>query len=118
MNFSKPQTADTVLGRQNRPAEKKQDISLSKKNRLYQQRQETHEQIIDAAETREDIIETSVSDTVINNSENPVYEHNAFDTKETIPEQSLKPSDSFTEQPKAIETAKNNTKKICGKVQD
>lgn len=44
LNFSKPQKDDTVLGRQNRPEEQKTDLSSSKKNRMYQQRQEAHEQ--------------------------------------------------------------------------
>ena len=44
LDFSKPQKDDTVLGRQNRPEEQKTDLSSSKKNRMYQQRQEAHEQ--------------------------------------------------------------------------
>ena len=84
LNFSKPQKDDTVLGRQNRPEEQKTDLSSSKKNRMYQQRQEAHEQPFDVPETKPDISESSVSDTVINNAENPVYEHSAFDTKETL----------------------------------
>ena len=107
LNFSKPQKDDTVLGRQNRPENQKTDLSSSKKNRMYQQRQESHEQPFDVPETKTDISENSVSDTVINNAENPVYEHNAFDTKETIPVH----SGSHTEQPKTAESVKGTQRK-------
>jgi len=103
LNFSIPQKDDTVLGRQNRPEEHKTDLSSSKKNRMYQQRQEATEQPADITETKTGISQNSVSDTVINNTENPVYEHNAFDTKETIPEHS--------EQPKTAESVKGTQRK-------
>lgn len=77
LNFSKPQKDDTVLGRQNRPEEQKTDLSSSKKNRMYQQRQEAHEQPADVSETKTDISQNSVSDTEINNAENPVYVNNS-----------------------------------------
>ena len=111
LNFSKPQKDDTVLGRQNRPEEQKTDLSSSKKNRMYQQRQEAHEQPFDVPETKPDISESSVSDTVINNAENPVYEHSAFDTKETIPVH----SESHTEQPKTAESVKGTQRKQAEK---
>ena len=107
LNFSKSQKDDTVLGRQNRPEEQKTDLSSSKKNRMYQQRQEAHEQPFDVPETKPDILESSVSDTVINNAENPVYEHSAFDTKETIPIH----SESHIEQPKTAESVKGTQRK-------
>lgn len=85
-NFSKPQKADTILGWHNRPEEQKTDLSSSKKNRMYQQQQAEPEQPIDVTGTKTNIFQTSVSDTVNTKTENPVYEQNAFDTKEPVAE--------------------------------
>lgn len=85
-NFSKPQKADTILGRHNQISEQKTDLSSSKKNRIYQQRQAEPEQPIDVTGTKTNIFQTSVSDTINTKTENPVYEQNAFDTKEPVAE--------------------------------
>ena len=59
INFSKPQKADTVLGRHNRPEEQEPDLYSSKKNSMYQQRQAKPEQPIEVTETKTDISQNS-----------------------------------------------------------
>ena len=94
-DFSKPQKTDTVIGRHNAQEDSKTDFNSVRKSRMYHNRQEKPEQN-DITETNADISESSVSDTVKNNVENPVYEQNAFDTKEPIPEHSEQPKTENT----------------------
>ena len=114
-NFSKPQKADTVLGRHNQILEQKTDLSSSKKNRMYQQRQAEPEQPIDVTETKTDISQNSVSDTVNIEIENPVYEQNAFDTKELVIEKTEIHSDHHIEPTAPAESVKSRQRKQADK---
>lgn len=114
-NFSKPQKADTVLGRHNQIPEQKTDLSSSKKNRMYQQRQAEPEQPIDVTETKTDISQNSVSDTVNTKTENSVYEQNAFDTKESVAEITEIHSEHYTELVAPAEPVKSRQRKQADK---
>ena len=114
-NFSKPQKADTVLGRHNQIPEQKTDLSSSKKNRMYQQRQAEPEQPIDVTETKTDISQNSVSDTVNTKTENPVYEQNALDTKEPVTEKTEIHSEHHTEPTAPAESVKSRQRRQADK---
>ncbi len=114
-NFSKPQKADTVLGRHNQISEQKTDLSSSKKNRMYQQRQAEPEQSIDVTGTKTNIFQNSVSDTVNTKTENPVYEQNAFDTKEPVTEKAEIHSKHHTEPVAPAEPVKSRHRKQADK---
>ncbi|MGN0178940.1 MAG: CD1108 family mobile element protein, partial [Monoglobaceae bacterium] len=114
-NFSKPQKTDTMLGRHNRHEEQKPDLSSLKKNRMYQQRQAKPEQPIDVTETKTDISQTSVSDTVNTKTENPVYEQNAFDTKESVVEKTEIHSEHHIEPTAPAESVKSRQRKQADK---
>ena len=82
---------------------------------MYQQRQAEPEQAIDVTETKTDISQNSVSDTVTIEIENPVYEQNALDTKEPVTEKTEIHSEHHTEPTAPAEPVKSRQRKQADK---